>query len=458
MGFENPSDGIAIWTTVFSVIFIAVIAEIRRLETIKQNKARAALKERRPKSQKPNKPRIAQYKVPVRQPAEVAGIVIEKSSDQEDESDSMRNALAQRRMESRLKKLKIYLKPDGTPLDADQDLDLWLSIRRSSVSATDARKLVKLNGQVSLQRSRLLKDKAHGLDSLYTSAFDQGIAREPHIATWVKQNFPGFGFQHNRNLYVGENSRHVATPDMISGEGLCEIKVSTRNAQTLKSVYRDQLQWQLHVTGLHRVLLVVEHRETYIKEWIWVDRDQKRIDQLAAAADAFIFELDLQLATPLEKNTYFESEDRLSIDLSVPSRSLVKNPFISPPPHREPDLIYYLDDEAELTDEDYESIIRCYINGAEVSSIAYEINATQAVVVTALSRMIFGLSGNLVDEAAPRFGQGWSSADLETFQKLYSQGRPVPEIAKELGRDQLGLCFRIFMYVRPAIPRKFAGD
>lgn len=69
--------------------------------------------------------------------------------------------------------------------------------------------------------------------------------------------------------------------------------------------------------------------------------------------------------------------------------------------------------------------------------------------------MIFGLGGKLVNENAPNFGKGWTSIDTSKFNDLYAQGQPIPKIADNLGRDQLGVCFRVFNHDHPSIPLQF---
>lgn len=169
----------------------------------------------------------------------------------------------------------------------------WLRARLWGVSATDARRLVTANGQVSKQRVRLLAEKLSGGGRPRLPQFEHGIRREPVIAAWVHQRF---GIAPSGLLCHGANSRHLATPDGIGEYSIAEIKTSVADLETTARTYADQLQWQLHVTGCERVLFVVEHRRTMRRDYRWVGRDEPRIAMLAEHADAFLAELDRERA------------------------------------------------------------------------------------------------------------------------------------------------------------------
>ncbi|UFU04794.1 hypothetical protein LQF10_09860 [Ruania halotolerans] len=157
------------------------------------------------------------------------------------------------------------------------------------MTATDARRLVTADGRVSKQRRRLLEAKLTGWEGPRLPQFEHGIVREPVIAAWVQQRF---GIAPSGLLCAGQNPRHLATPDGLGEHSIAEIKTSVDDLDGAARIYRDQLQWQLHVTGRSRVLFVVENRHTYRRDFRWVERDEDRIGTLTDHADAFLSELD----------------------------------------------------------------------------------------------------------------------------------------------------------------------
>lgn len=170
-----------------------------------------------------------------------------------------------------------------------EDPELWLLARRRGVTATDCAKIVRKNGTPSTQRQTLLAQKLIGLRSPDYAVFAHGREREPHIAEWVASEF---GIPHNTSLCVGEDNRHMATPDAVGPEGIAEFKTATQPLAKAIRTYSDQLQWQMHVLHTDRVLFVVEDRHTLEREWTWVHRDERRIDVLVRHADVFIAELE----------------------------------------------------------------------------------------------------------------------------------------------------------------------
>lgn len=196
---------------------------------------------------------------------------------------------------SQTPRLEWHTAPSGEAITRDDYYDDWLEIRRRSVSATDARKLIKLNGLPSLQVASLLREKSGDQAEVSHWAFERGIEREPIIAHWVTRNFPEYRFEASSRLFKAAIARHVATPDMIGIDTVCEIKVSSKPLAQIRNTYSDQVQWQLYVTGASKALFVVENRYSEGIEYLWIPRDESRIRALVRAADAFLLSLDENL-------------------------------------------------------------------------------------------------------------------------------------------------------------------
>lgn len=180
---------------------------------------------------------------------------------------------------------------DGTPISSEEERS-WLAARRKGITATDAKRLLRLNGQRRTSWQLVLKEKLTG----YSASFEpmqHGLIREPVIASWVNDVY---GITPNRFLFHGINPRHLATPDGIGPSGLAEIKTSVDPLKLVIRRCRDQMQWQMHVMECDRVLLVVENRYTFTREVSWVKRDQVRIDALVIEADFLLEELDRESA------------------------------------------------------------------------------------------------------------------------------------------------------------------
>jgi hypothetical protein len=209
---------------------------------------------------------------------------------------------------------------DGQPISSLTKKE-WLSARRAGVTASDARKLVKLNGSPSVQITQLLATKLDSTPPFDYPSYAHGREREPIIAKWVEAEF---GIVHNLRLVHGLNSRHLATPDGLGTDCIAEIKTSTKPLLKAKSVYRDQLQWQLHVTGAKKLLFVVENRDSLVREYEWVYPDQQRIATLVVHANLLLGKMDLYEARKQEMHAEADAvkalviSDVLSIATAAP--------------------------------------------------------------------------------------------------------------------------------------------
>jgi hypothetical protein len=179
-------------------------------------------------------------------------------------------------------------KNDGNPIHADLDSEAWKELRKISIGASDAMKLIKQNGEKRTSYDQLLTQKKYGEDDQHFWAFDHGVKREPHIARWVQLYLPNFEMIPNRFVFGGQDLRHTATPDMIGPRALAEIKTSTKPIRQTLARYFDQLQWQMYVTEYESVLFVVENRHTQEIEYQVVYRDNERINLLVDAANELL--------------------------------------------------------------------------------------------------------------------------------------------------------------------------
>jgi hypothetical protein len=351
--------------------------------------------------------------------------------------------------------IKVFYKEDGLPLDSDLDRPLWKEVRRNSVSATDARKLVKLNGQASSQREKLLEDKLAGDSLPFFDAFELGIKREPEIAKIVQELFPEESFIHNRYLAVGENPRHVATPDMVGGSSLCEIKVSTKPLKSTKTTYRDQLQWQLHVTGYEKVLFVVENRYSGDLEYEWIFRDRTRISTLVQFADLFLVDLDAQKSSDDWMSEEFYDDDyeieNVPYEYAINRTVQVETSVTDYSDHFDDLPIVNL-----LSKGETKEALTLYGQGLSIYQIASEISRPSNDIIGTFGVHFYGLDEDLVNPMAKKFRHGWTPDEMTKLSKLFLAGESVDDICASLGRDRLGVLYKVFMTYNPEIPKALA--
>lgn len=371
---------------------------------------------------------------------------------------------------SRFKKIQFFVGTKGYPVSSG-NRDEWFSARRTGVSATDVRKIVLQNGRPSSQRAKLLLDKVAGDEGPRLAQFEHGIEREPIIAAWVEKNF---GIMPNRFLCVGVNPRHLATPDGISADAICEIKTSNRPLASTASTYRDQIQWQLHVTGVGRALLVVENRSSLEREHAWIERDEGRIAVLTAHADHFLEELDAASAgisftvpAPVvggQQAVSRKQETRPEQELSSPD--VTSRPSEAKTHSRSPSSSLFVGNAPGPTLQVAEPIPAWARNASIMLLLDYDqgfsleqlVNhrswTTEDEVLQELSRCLLNVEAPLNRKPSQRRKRTWTRAEMDVVEDMYYTGRWLPGLARELGCEQIDIAYALFTKRVPEVPRE----
>ncbi|MGV8965379.1 MAG: YqaJ viral recombinase family protein [Cellulomonas sp.] len=353
--------------------------------------------------------------------------------------------------------VRYFLDPAGQTADSSNGREAWLQARRTGVTATDARKLVKLNGWPSAQRVRLLEKKLSGEEDGFFPAYQHGIDREPVIAEWVARNF---GISHNSLLCIGVNPRHLATPDGIGDGVICEIKTSIHPLAQAIRTYRDQLQWQLHVTNSDCSLFVVENTYSEEIEHVWVRRDAARIAMLARHADLFLEELDEALAE-LESDSMPDEFDASLLALPAAACVTVSTPAVALVPSLPVKLCGSLEVPSspdrqpvrEWSGAERLALLGAYSSGSSLLAMAGQFATTTQLVVVELAHQTLNVEGELADRSAARFGCSWEPQEFEKLSLNYFDGVGIRGLAQDMQRDQLGLAFKLFELHLPKISR-----
>ncbi|UNK71682.1 YqaJ viral recombinase family protein [Microbacterium sp. H1-D42] len=176
-----------------------------------------------------------------------------------------------------------------------RDRVAWLRARARGITATD---VAGLSGESSIGRAADAKLGAGPRfgGNAYT---DHGRRREPEIAAWVAATH---GILPSSALFRAEvEQRHLATPDGIGTDPsgvvlLAEIKTTNKSWRTIPRTYLRQVWWQQHVLGAERTLFVWEEHDDFQPihdepRSVWIERDDKEIDQLVGLATRLIDEL-----------------------------------------------------------------------------------------------------------------------------------------------------------------------
>ena len=190
----------------------------------------------------------------------------------------------------------VFLDASGKPLSSENKIE-WLKARATGITATDINKIISPTLKISSQSIKLLQSKLENVttEPQLNSYMVHGNEREPIIAEWAAGNF---GMVANSYLFYGENQQHLATPDGLGEDFVGEIKTSLKPLKSIVNYYMNQMQWQLNVMQQDKCLFLVEQHEKFKPlsiDYMWVYRDENRIQLLTRHVNAFIEILNSKL-------------------------------------------------------------------------------------------------------------------------------------------------------------------
>ena len=97
-------------------------------------------------------------------------------------------------------------------------------------------------------------------------------------------------------------------------------------------------------------------------------------------------------------------------------------------------------------------LVWAYEAGMSISLLASYLGYSARELVQELSRQIFQIATPTEDKNAPRYGEKWGAHEIQSLIRAFQSGRPPGVTAKELGRDELGVCWQIIVQCRPSLP------
>ena len=88
-------------------------------------------------------------------------------------------------------------------------------------------------------------------------------------------------------------------------------------------------------------------------------------------------------------------------------------------------------------------LLELYLDGMDLDLLSSHLNVGREEIVRKLSGLFFRLEFPTQDPDAPNYRKKWSWAETSRLWRMYAVGIPVQVIARTLGRDELGICYRL---------------
>jgi hypothetical protein len=98
-------------------------------------------------------------------------------------------------------------------------------------------------------------------------------------------------------------------------------------------------------------------------------------------------------------------------------------------------------------------LLELWVDGMDLELLARHLNRKPLEVVVKLSELILKAPQPVADSSAPCFRQPWDCYHNSELRRLHALGKKPSDIADVLGRDALGVCFRLLSNFELVIPR-----
>lgn len=110
-------------------------------------------------------------------------------------------------------------------------------------------------------------------------------------------------------------------------------------------------------------------------------------------------------------------------------------------------------DDKEWSEAERKTLLEYYVDGMSGVLIAKLFDSSVIAVAEELARLVLGVDELKSNPQAPSYGRTWDWHDEQLLKREYQLRRPLSRIARALGRDELGVAFKI-LDMRPPLPMK----
>jgi len=156
----------------------------------------------------------------------------------------------------------------------------------------------------------------------------------------------------------------------------------------------------------------------------------------------------------------------------APSRPTSLNPVVASPPRSRPDSIvtrtapslgaalydsFAVEGERQWTLDEQRQLVSLYTAQDSVLEIAMAMQQDQKQVAVRLIRLLLDPKGRIDnDDEMPNARKRYSENEVRRMRDAYEAGLPLPFLAKELGRSQLGVGWRMLEHHIPLVRKGLA--
>ena len=102
-------------------------------------------------------------------------------------------------------------------------------------------------------------------------------------------------------------------------------------------------------------------------------------------------------------------------------------------------------------------LLELYLDGMELELLSSHLNLGKREIVRKLSELFFNIEHPGQNSEAPNYGKPWNWGESSRLWRMHAVGTPVRTIAEKLGRDELGVCYRLLSENLVIVPKSIVA-
>lgn len=115
-------------------------------------------------------------------------------------------------------------------------------------------------------------------------------------------------------------------------------------------------------------------------------------------------------------------------------------------------MVFKPDENPDWNRDSRRELVDLYLRQMSIASLAEHFDVSQREIVRELSRLLLNVQEPCENKFAENFGAKWDIVGDDKLRAYFRRGHTVAEISRLLGRDLLGICFRILANFDVVVP------
>lgn len=99
-------------------------------------------------------------------------------------------------------------------------------------------------------------------------------------------------------------------------------------------------------------------------------------------------------------------------------------------------------------------LLELYLDGMDLDLLSSHFQLKQREIVRKLSELFFNIQYPEQNSEVSNYGKPWNWGESSRLWRMHAVGAPVSTMAEKLGRDELGVCYRLLSENLVIVPKE----